>query len=40
MKKSKKIADCWSTDGIILIKTIDNKIYPVRNATELEQMCA
>ena len=40
MKKSKKIADCWSTDGTILIKTIDNKIYPVRNATELEQMCA
>ena len=37
--KSNKIADCWSTDGTILIKTLDHKIAAVRNATELERMC-
>ena len=38
-KKANKIADCWSTDGTILVKTIKHKIAVVRNATELEHMC-
>ena len=38
-KKANKIADCWSTDGTILVKTINHKIAVVRNATELEHMC-
>ena len=38
-KTSNKVDDYWSTDGTILIKTLDHNIAAVRNATELEHKC-
>ena len=37
LKRSKKILDCWSHDGRLLIKDCQNKILPVRDADDLKQ---
>ena len=37
-KKANKINDGWSTDGTILVKKFANKIIPVRNMDQLEQI--
>ena len=35
LKKEKKIFDCWSFDGRILIKKLDNKIINIRHVKDL-----
>ena len=38
-KKDTKIADCWSSDGTILVKTLDHKITAVKSEADLASVC-
>ena len=38
-KKENKIADCWSTDGTILVKALDHRITSVKSEADLAAVC-
>ena len=38
LKKANKISDCWSYDGKILVKDLQNKIINIANENDLEKI--
>ena len=39
-KKEKRINDCWSYDGRILVKDKDNTVHPISNFANLQNVCS
>ena len=37
-KKARRINDCWTHDGLILVKDKVNKVIPIRNMLELQKV--
>ena len=37
LKRDKKIQDCWSSDGTILVKTNEHKIISIRNMVDVDK---
>ena len=38
IKRDGKINDCWSSDGLILVKNLQNKIIPIHSEEELNNV--